>query len=92
MEHPISGETVSLSKKFFGGWLYILPLYICRDVAKKSEENDNKEICQLIDLVNEAPQLSAVGLFDVKKKSLTSLFSFIVTYLIITIQFQMSSQ
>jgi hypothetical protein len=58
-------------------------------VAKKGEENQKEELCQLIDLVKEAPQLSAMGLFDVKKSTLTSIFGTILTYLIITIQFQM---
>jgi hypothetical protein len=53
------------------------------------EQKNKEELCQLIDLVNEAPALSAMGLFDVKKSTLTSIFGTVLTYLIITIQFQM---
>jgi hypothetical protein len=53
------------------------------------QQKNKEELCQLIDLVNEAPALSAMGLFDVKKSTLTSIFGTVLTYLIITIQFQM---
>ena len=62
----------------------------CRAADQKSEEN-TKEISHLIDLVNEAPPLSAVGLFEVNISTLTSIFGTILTYLIITMQFQMDS-
>jgi hypothetical protein len=35
--------------------------------------------------------MTAMGLFDVNKQTLTSIFGTILTYLIITIQFQMDS-
>ncbi len=59
---------------------------------KKREENDKEEGFQVIDLSNETAQLNAMRLFDANKKTLSSIGSFIWTYLIITIQFQMSSQ
>jgi hypothetical protein len=63
---------------------------LCRAAAKTCPENDKEELYQLIDQVNEAPRLSALGLFDVNKTTLTSIFGTILTYLIITIQFQMT--
>jgi len=60
-------------------------------VKKTSSENEKEEICQLIDQVNEAPQMNALGLFLVNKATLMSIFGTILTYLIITIQFQMTT-
>jgi hypothetical protein len=65
-------------------------LYICRAAELKCKE-DTKELSQLIHLVDTAPGFSAMGLFDVEKKTLTTIFGTILTYLIITIQFQMGN-
>jgi hypothetical protein len=48
-------------------------------------------LSQLIQLVDAAPGFSAMGLFDVEKKTLSTIFGTILTYLIITIQFQMGN-
>ena len=48
-----------------------------------------EEINQVIDLINEAPPISAFGLYDVGKGTLTAIFGQVLTYLIICIQFQM---
>jgi hypothetical protein len=54
-------------------------------------KEDTKEVSHVIDLVEAAPGFSAMGLFDVGKKTLTTIFGTILTYLIITIQFQMGN-
>jgi hypothetical protein len=48
-------------------------------------------VSHVVDLVEAAPGFSAMGLFDVGKKTLTTIFGTILTYLIITIQFQMGN-
>jgi len=63
-----------------------------RVAAKGSDDQTKEVIAQLIDLVNETPPFTALGLFDVNRSTLTSIFGTILTYLIITIQFQMDSQ
>jgi hypothetical protein len=64
---------------------------VYRAAALKCKENEKEELYQLIGIVNETSPFSAMGLFEVNKKTLTSIFGTILTYLIITIQFTMGS-
>ncbi len=48
-----------------------------------------EEINQVIELINEARPLGAIGLFDVNRGTLSAIFGQVLTYLIICIQFQM---
>jgi hypothetical protein len=57
----------------------------------KCKENEKDELYQLIGIISEISPFSAMGLFEVNKKTLTSIFGTILTYLIITIQFTMGS-
>jgi hypothetical protein len=41
--------------------------------------------------MQEAPELSALDLFPVRRSTLTTIFSTVLTYLIITVQFQKDS-
>ena len=96
-EGPANSHKVYLEIDVFSILLlnYFLCIWIAffdRVAAEGGDLNQKEELSQLIDLVNEAPPLSAMGLFDVSRSTLTSIFGTILTYLIITIQFQMDSK
>lgn len=61
-------------------------------MAEKCDNYTKEEIYKLIELVNEILPLTAMGLFDVNKYTLTNIFGTILTYLIITVQFQMGNK
>ena len=67
-------------------------LHYCYRAAAVGESNaTEEEIYQVIELVNEAPHLTAIGLFEVNRSTLTAIFGQVLTYLIICIQFAMTA-
>jgi hypothetical protein len=64
-------------------------LYIFRAAAVGPGIEQQEEINQVIDMINESLPISAMGLYDVNKGTLTAIFGQALTYLIICIQFQM---
>jgi len=60
----------------------------CRAAAVSPNVDRQEEISQVIELINEARPLGAIGLFDVNRGTLCAIFGQVLTYLIICIQFQ----
>ena len=58
---------------------------------KTSEEVVNKDVLDILDIIDSAEPLSGCGMFEIKRSTLTSMISISITYLIVLVQFKMSS-